>query len=78
MSVLELENVMQTRIKTTRYHHAGLFVLGRSTKEKEYIYAFVSTHRAETIVDCKVRISLVCNNGKLAIHEFVEEHNHSL
>lgn len=47
-------------------------------QKRKNIDAFVSTHKAETRTDCKARISLVCNNEKLVIHEFVEEHNHSL
>ncbi|CAL5200566.1 unnamed protein product [Lathyrus oleraceus] len=47
-------------------------------RKRKNIYAFVSTHRVEIKTDCKARTSLVCNNGKLVIHDFVEEHNHSL
>lgn len=36
MLAFELENIMQTRIKTASYHHAGLFVL-RKEYEKERI-----------------------------------------
>lgn len=35
-------------------------------------------HRQETRTDCKARISLIHINGKLRIHEFVEDHNHEL
>jgi zinc finger SWIM domain-containing protein 3 len=38
----------------------------------------VRRHRAATRTDCKARISLTYNNGKFVIHEFVEDHNHSL
>ncbi|XP_058752672.1 protein FAR1-RELATED SEQUENCE 5-like [Vicia villosa] len=40
--------------------------------------AFVSNHRAETRTDCKARISIILKNEKFVIHEFIEDHNHSL
>ncbi|GAU38767.1 hypothetical protein TSUD_64980 [Trifolium subterraneum] len=47
-------------------------------KEIKKSNALASFRRAETRTDCKARISLGCHNGKFVIHEFVEDHNHTL
>ena len=50
---------------------------GLRNKEKKNAYQG-KIRRAETRTNCKARISLSLKNGKLVIHEFVEEHNHDL